>query len=374
MTAFRRTRYNFSLQRAVDWARELGKPLVILEALRSDYCWASDRMHHFVVQGMADNAVALDSRAVHYFPYLEPQRGAGNGLLVALAKQACVVVGDDYPGFFLPNMIRAAGKTMCVRLEVVDSNGLLPMRAVDRVFSRAVDFRRYLQRNLLPHLFEGPKSNPLARVKLPQLDELPRSAVHRWPPADVGQLAQAHDWLNNMPIDHQVGVAPTSGGCRAAERRLRRFLDRGLANYAADCNSLNLDVTSGLSPHLHFGHLASHQVFSEVTRRVGWTPANVADRADGSRTGWWGADTNLNAFLDQLITWRELGFNMAWQRADYDRYESLPDWSKKTLASHARDRRSHVYDLACFEHAETHDPLWNAAQRQLIRKAPYTAT
>ncbi|HSM17293.1 MAG TPA: hypothetical protein VK845_09915, partial [Gemmatimonadales bacterium] len=48
MTAFRRTRYNFALERAVEWARELAKPLVILEALRSDYRWASDRLHYFV--------------------------------------------------------------------------------------------------------------------------------------------------------------------------------------------------------------------------------------------------------------------------------------------------------------------------------------
>jgi deoxyribodipyrimidine photo-lyase len=70
--------------------------------------------------------------------------------------------------------------------------------------------------------------------------------------------------------------------------------------------------------------------------------------------------------LDELITWRELGFNLAWQRTDYDRYESLPDWAQSTLAKHARDRRPKLYDLAQFERAETHDPLWNAAQRQLV--------
>jgi deoxyribodipyrimidine photo-lyase len=71
--------------------------------------------------------------------------------------------------------------------------------------------------------------------------------------------------------------------------------------------------------------------------------------------------------LDQLITWRELGYNMCWQRDDYDRYESLPAWAKKTLAEHARDPRQYVYALEQFEAAETHDELWNAAQRQLVR-------
>ena len=56
MVANRRTRWNFSLQRAAEWARELNRPLVVLEALRAGYRWASDRLHWFVIQGMADNA------------------------------------------------------------------------------------------------------------------------------------------------------------------------------------------------------------------------------------------------------------------------------------------------------------------------------
>ena len=58
MIAFRRPHYNFSLQRAVEWARILKKPLVILEALRCDYPWASERLHRFVIEGMEANAEA----------------------------------------------------------------------------------------------------------------------------------------------------------------------------------------------------------------------------------------------------------------------------------------------------------------------------
>ena len=74
------------------------------------------------------------------------------------------------------------------------------------------------------------------------------------------------------------------------------------------------------------------------------------------------------SFLDQLITWRELGFNMCWQRQDYDRYESLPDWSKKTLEIHEGDPREYLYALDELESGRTHDPLWNAAQMQLVRE------
>ncbi|MEO8499178.1 MAG: deoxyribodipyrimidine photolyase, partial [Planctomycetota bacterium] len=110
MTAARRGEWNFGLQRAVELARETKKPLVVFEALRCGYQWASDRLHHFVIQGMADNAAHFARKPVLYFPYLEPKQGAGKGLLEALAKRACVVVSDDFPCFFLPRMIAAAAR------------------------------------------------------------------------------------------------------------------------------------------------------------------------------------------------------------------------------------------------------------------------
>ena len=77
MTTARRTTYNFGLQRAVEHCVELRKPLVILEALRCDYPEASDRLHHFILQGMADTRAALARGPALYYPYVEPSRGDG---------------------------------------------------------------------------------------------------------------------------------------------------------------------------------------------------------------------------------------------------------------------------------------------------------
>jgi deoxyribodipyrimidine photo-lyase len=99
-----------------------------------------------------------------------------------------------------------------------------------------------------------------------------------------------------------------------------------------------------------------------------WFFDRLSGKSSGSRSGWWGMSGSSEAFLDQLITWRELGFNMCWQREDYDRYESLPDWALKTLRTHEMDARPYIYDGEAFEGAQTHDPLWNAAQIQLVRE------
>lgn len=368
MISARRGDWNFGLQRAVEWATELNKPLVILEALRCGYRWASDRIHQFVIQGMADNAKHFSRKRVLYYPYLEPQHGDGKGLLAALAKRSAVVVSDDFPCFFLPRMIDAASQQISTRFELVDSNGLLPMRATDKVFSRAFDFRRYLQKSLRPYFDEFPEPDPLAASKLPKLEELPEEITAKWPIANVEQLAKDASSVSQFPIDHDVPVASIVGGSRAARQGMTRFLDDRLSKYGTARNQPETEVTSGLSPYLHFGHISAHEIFTETAIRAEWSLSQLAEKANGSSTGWWGASEEVESFFDELITWREIGYNMCSKRADYDQYESLPQWAQTTLQEHARDHRPHVYCLRDFEEATTHDSLWNAAQRQLVRE------
>jgi deoxyribodipyrimidine photo-lyase len=145
MLAARRPSHNFGLDRAVAWARAMDVPLVVFEALRVDYPWASDRLHAFVIEGMAANEAAFARASVLYYPYVEPAVGAGKGLLAALSAEAAVVVTDDFPCFFLPHAAAAAGRQIDVRLEAVDSNGLIPLSLADRAFTAAVHFRRFVQ-------------------------------------------------------------------------------------------------------------------------------------------------------------------------------------------------------------------------------------
>lgn len=368
MTAFRRKKWNFSLQRAVQWATELGKPLVVLEALRCDYPWANDRLHRFILDGMRDNLKDFAASGALYFPFVEKGKGEGKGLIQALGTHACVVVSDDYPAFFLPRMMMAAADQLRVRFEVVDSNGLLPLKAATQVFATAFSFRRFLQKNLPPPLDRFPAEDPLAGASLPVLGTLPEAISRRWPPAEKNILQGSPEGLGMLPLDHRIPVAPLHGGSKAAQMALKAFLKGKVGSYHLDRNHPDADACSGLSPYLHFGHLAVHQVVEELLDQEGWTPAHLGVKATGKRTGWWGLSEGAEAFLDQLITWRELGFNMCSQRDDYDRLESLPDWALKELLAHAGDLRPYRYSLDEFEAAATHDGLWNAAQMQLLEE------
>ena len=365
MTANRRSSWNFALDRAVDHARALGKPLVVLEALRCDYPWASDRMHAFVLRGMGDQAQAFGEQGIHYYPYVEPTQGAGKGLLQALAARACVVVADDCPSFFFPKMLASARLDVESRFEAVDSNGMLPLRACAKRFSRAYDFRRFLQRELPQHLMHWPRAQPNLQPALAQLKGLPEDLLKRWPKTALEDLGCEPAQLAQWPIDHGVPPAPLFGGARAAEQQLDRFMGSAWASYGDTRNQLAPDATSGFSAYLHFGQLSSHQIFARIVEAEDWSPEQLSEVSNGKREGWWGMGPSAEAFLDQLITWRELGLNAAIHDPAYRSLESIPNWAQESLRLHAGDARPSLYSLEQFDQGETHDELWNAAQNQL---------
>lgn len=367
MISSRRLHYNFALDRALEHCAALNQPLLIFEALRIDYPWASDRLHRFVTDGMAENACYCQQRGVGYFAYIEPRPGAGKGLLAALAENASVVVTDNFPCFFLPQMVASAAKKLPVLLESVDSNGMLPIYVPGQVATRAFDFRRLLQTELPKHLGDRPHPDPLRNAKPIRTRLLSEKVTFNWPMASEALLKGEPGSLNGLPLDHSVRAAPLRGGHSSARSSLLHFLDHKLPHYSDERNEPDSDVASGLSPFLHFGHLSVHEVFAELVQRENWQPEKLALGANGNRRGWWNMSPNAESFLDELITWRELGYNFSAYRADYDKYQSLPDWVQKTFKEHTADEREHLYTLEEFASGKTHDPLWNAAQIQLVR-------
>lgn len=366
MTASRRSTFNFGLQRAVETALELHRPLLVLEALRCDYPWASDRLHRFVLDGMADNAAAFSGGPVLYYPYVEPAPGAGKGLIARLGSQACAIVTDWYPAFFLRKMTEAAARQVPVRLEAVDSNGIIPVADHGRAFPTARGYRAFMQRVLKDHLKSFPAADPLEPlVAGPRLREVPEDVASRWPAAPAALLGGDAAALAQLPIDHSVPPASTVGGSSAARRGLADFVDRQLDRYGDGHNHPDLAATSRLSPYLHFGHLSAHEVFAAVMTHERWVTRRLGKGASGAREGWWGVSPSAETFLDQLTVWREVAFNGCAWSDNFASYEALPAWARATLEAHREDDRPYLYDLPTLDAAATHDEIWNAAQREL---------
>ena len=194
---------------------------------------------------------------------------------------------------------------------------------------------------------------------------IPDHVLRSWPAATDAALDVSMEALAPLPIDHDVAPVSIRGGAQAGRARLETFLRDGLDRYAEERNDPDADAASRLSPWLHWGHISPHEVFHRVASREGWSPARLGPDTDGKRRGWWGMGASAEAFLDELVTWRELGYGFCRVVPDYRSFDTLPEWARETLREHAGDERPWCYDLNAFESASTHDELWNAAQRQL---------
>ena len=368
MVAARRVNYNFALQRAVEFANELDLPLIVLEALRCDHPWASDRFHTFVLQGMAANTKAAAGSRALYYPYVEARAGDARGLLEAFSRHAAVVVTDWYPGFFIPHMLDAAARRVACHLVAVDSNGLIPLADHGRAFPTARGYRAFVQRTLREHLRNVPDAEPLTRLsRTAARRQIPSEIGARWPALQKKALLAPEQLVAALPVDHAVEPVSMKGGSDRATAQLHQFVASRLRHYADHSNHPDLDGTSRLSPYLHFGHISAHEVFATVMTAERWTTRKLSMGARGAREGWWGTSASAEAFLDQLVVWRELAYNGAHYTPEYGSYASLPAWARLTLERHQSDRRSHLYDIETLDRAATDDSIWNAAMQQLKR-------
>ena len=141
-------------------------------------------------------------------------------------------------------------------MEIVDSNGLLPMQAAEKAFTTAYSFRRFLQKALPLNLAIKPEADPLKNVFLPRNVTLSSDVRKRWPQASFELLAVDPKALAGLPIDHSVGRVELRGGALQAVRVMKAFVKNRLALYPENRNHPDEEGTSGLSPYLHFGHIS----------------------------------------------------------------------------------------------------------------------
>jgi deoxyribodipyrimidine photo-lyase len=127
------------------------------------------------------------------------------------------------------------------------------------------------------------------------------------------------------------------------------FIQNRIEQYPEQSNDPNQNAISHMSPYLHFGQISAQRIALEVQK------ADISDEA-------------REAYLEQLIIRRELTDNYCFYNDNYDSIDGFPDWAKKTIAEHKNDEREYVYKLEEFEKAQTHDDLWNAAQKEMVKK------
>lgn len=396
MRATCRLHANHALDHALNLAREFKKPLVVYEGLKLNYPWASARHHAFMLQGMVDNAAAAKKLGLAYWLFVETKKQDGHGLVRKIAADACVVVTDDYPAFIVPAHNRALAAAAEVAVHLVDSNSVVPLSMLGIAVSAAAHLRPRIHR-----LFADAWMHR-ANVE-PEVPKVAKASLD--PPFSLWDTAwDIEAFLAKLPLDQTVPPIPNiTGGSTAGKAVLTDFIENKLPRYGGGRNNPDdpaRSAASGLSPYLRHGHLGIQEVVEAVL--ADWTPAELNAKARGKREDFFCRDANVNAFLDEAITWRDVGYHWhyvknaelgtrnselktkSWQDADtkiplfnfqtFDFSDGgertlevvLPAWAKATLHKHERDAREFTYTLEEFEAGDTHDELWNAAQRELV--------
>ena len=341
MQATHRFEDNWALRYAVLQADTLGKPLLIHQGLDPTYEHANDRIHTVILE----NAKALHRRAdalgLRYQFVLRRRRDDDRRVVDRLAARAALVVTDLFPTAGIAERTARFAERCPVQLVEIESHCIVPHLHFTK--------EEYAARTIRPKI-----AKVLDSALEPVEDRGPRAQFPQslWDSLEVNRLDLATldvpAAVASCEIDHAVPAVPFASGLDGARARLAKFCATALADYEERRNEpSDTEGSSRLSPYLHFGQISA----AEVLRTV---------RETGHRA-------SAEKFADELVTWRELAFNFCVRNPNYGKLKGLPDWVHRSMEKHKDDPREAIYSLEQLEQAETHDELWNAAQRELVR-------
>jgi deoxyribodipyrimidine photo-lyase len=326
---------NPALECAISAANALGLPVVVFFGLLERHQLANLRHYHFMLEGLIGTARRLEERGIGFVMRLcEASNSNAAFAKFCVETRPALIIADEDPARRAAAWKREASIYPRAPLWSVDADVIVPSTLLGREHFAARTIRPRIRERL--DEFLRPVRNQAVRVK--------------WNPRrKPDSLAPSLQLTARLHID--ISVQPVNcfhGGTTEALATLRRFVHERLRNYKDRRNLPELDATSQLSPYLHFGQIGPHTVA---------LAARDADAPALSR----------EAFIEEMIVRRELAVNFVRFNPSFRSLASSEPWALRTIAQHARDSRPHRYNECQLENAETHDPLWNAAQRQMVR-------
>jgi len=327
-----RARCNHALVYAIREANRLRLPVLAVFGITQRFPEGNTRSYTFMLEGLRETQQTLKERGIQLVVRLQPPVEAA----IALGQDAALVAVDrGYLRVERRWREQAAARLACPLVQV-ESDVVVPVETVSEkeqygAYTIRPRIHTHLDSFLVPLEETGVQRHSLA-LEFDGVDL-----------EDIGGL------LNDLRINRGASAAGAfRGGASQAKALLEDFAANKLHSYAERRNEPSEDYLSHMSPYLHFGHISPLAIALRVRQAKGVSQANK------------------DAYLEELIVRRELSMNFCTYNARYDSLACLPDWAGKTLGEHAADRRPHVYSLREFEQARTHDPYWNAAQREMV--------
>ncbi len=345
---------NWALISACEIALKSKKPLIIVFCLRNNFLNATFRHYKFMLEGLSEIQKEAEELNI---PFVLLSGDPENKIpdFVSKADASCLIT--DFDPVKIKNewkvKVSAAIKTGFYE---VDAHNIVPCwTASGKQEYGAYTLRPKIKRMLPAYLTDFPtacysdylkaskKFQPFfITEKIKSLIDNETNALKNSRIELLGFVAR-----ENSLIAHESDMHLKSGSS-AALKRLEIFIDKKIRLYDKFKNDPNKDVTSGLSPYIHFGQISAQRIVLEINKS--------------------GLNDDIKeSFLEELIVRRELADNYCFYNKDYGYFKGLPEWSKNSLNVHRFDKRPYLYQTVQFENAETHDELWNAAQMQMVK-------
>jgi deoxyribodipyrimidine photo-lyase len=335
---------NWAMILSAQIATQKKSKLVVVFTLVPEFLDAAWRHYEFMLKGLLEVESSLRSIGIEFIFLLcdEPPKA----ILEFVSKNKIGILITD----FSPLRISKEWK------ESVASEINIPMIQVDA-------------HNIVPTWIASPKQEFAARTFRPKITKLlPEFLVEIPRLEEIYQNVDSNlvCLTSNLTKSKQIAIqkildnprdflkinfedlpyTQTNAGSFAGKEVFERFCLK-LQNYNTKRNDPNADALSDLSPYYHYGFISTQRV------------------ALGLITQFGSEDENVKTYLEEMIIRRELSDNFCFYNENYDNYDGLADWAKKTLTKHWNDPRDFVYSLDEWENALTHDPLWNAAQKEM---------
>jgi deoxyribodipyrimidine photo-lyase len=321
---------NWALLHAQDLALRDMRGLVVVFCLQDDFLGGAKRHFRFMLKGLQELESRLQEANIQFILL----RGAPERMLplIIARLEAHSVVTDFNPLRIKKDWQQGVMAEIRVPVYEVDGHNIVPCWHVsDKREYAAYTFRPKVTR-MLPEF----------------LTDFPLVEVHQYSAGDIGTTS---DWGKLLRLFSTEGVEGSTwpiAGESQGRRQLEAFITERLESYHAMRNDPLEPGQSGLSPYFHFGQLAPQRAVLSVTA------AHATEE-------------NKEAYLEELIVRRELSDNYCYYCDDYDRFEGFPEWARKSLDEHRKDRREYIYTEEQFMLGLTHEALWNCCQQMLVR-------
>lgn len=362
MSRDQRAQDNWALIHTIELAQKQNVPFAVVVNLVPSFLDATFRSYDFMLEGLKETANELKKLKIPFYLLSgEPQKTIPD---FAEKVSAGMLVTDFLPLNINKKWITAVAKKLDIPFEQVDAHNIVPCW----ITSPKQEFGAYTIRpkihKLLPEfLDEFPSLNKLLKPQSRIASLLKKRPAWNYP---VREPNFRH-LESTLKIDFTVlPVKNLRPGSKEGLKRMKDFIGGNLRDYDTAHNDPNLEGQSGLSPYLHFGQISAQRVALEILKIFGPDILEKNTNAAGKSKKINSAQISAAAFMEELIVRRELSDNYCFYNPDYESFQGFPAWARKNLNIHRMDPREYLYTQEQFEFAQTHDPLWNSAQEQMV--------